>query len=92
MSDEMTRRGIGLRFALTSAVYGLVTIAISFIFPVFSLSFLPFRLLAALSCLLFLFGFPIYLMTVKVARAAFRKGNVYMQMRDLLGTFFTCCR
>jgi transposase len=28
-------------------------------------------------------------MTAQVARAAFRKGNVYMQMRDLLGTFFT---
>lgn len=28
-------------------------------------------------------------MTSKVARRAFRKGNVYMQMRDVLGTFFT---
>ena len=28
-------------------------------------------------------------MTVKVAHAAFRKGNTYMQMRDTLGTFFT---
>jgi transposase len=28
-------------------------------------------------------------LTVRIARAAFRKGNVYMQMRDLLGTFFT---
>jgi len=27
--------------------------------------------------------------TTKIARRAFRKGNVYMQMRDLLGTFFT---
>jgi transposase len=27
--------------------------------------------------------------TAKVARRAFRKGNVYMQMRDVLGTFFT---
>jgi len=32
---------------------------------------------------------PIPHLTAKVARAAFRKGNVYMQMRDLLGTFFT---
>jgi len=32
---------------------------------------------------------PIPEMTAQVARAAFRKGNVYMQMRDLLGTFFT---
>jgi transposase len=31
---------------------------------------------------------PIPEMTVRIARAAFRKGNVYMQMRDLLGTFF----
>ena len=28
-------------------------------------------------------------LTAKVARRAFRKGNVYMQMRDVLGTFFT---
>lgn len=28
-------------------------------------------------------------MTVQVAQKAFRKGNTYMQMRDLLGTFFT---
>jgi transposase len=28
-------------------------------------------------------------MTVKIARRAFRKGNVYMKMRDVLGTFFT---
>ena len=28
-------------------------------------------------------------MTMRVARKAFRQGNVYMQMRDLLGTFFT---
>src|SRR5690606_29970139 len=28
-------------------------------------------------------------LTAKVARRAFRKGNVYMQMRDALGTFFT---
>ncbi|MGJ3239811.1 MAG: hypothetical protein ACFE0Q_13960 [Anaerolineae bacterium] len=28
-------------------------------------------------------------MTAKVAQAAFRKGNTYMQMRDTLGTFFT---
>jgi hypothetical protein len=28
-------------------------------------------------------------MTAKIARRAFRKGNVYMQMRDVLGTFFT---
>jgi transposase len=28
-------------------------------------------------------------MTSQIARRAFRKGNVYMQMRDLLGTFFT---
>ena|SRR5258708_5718491 len=27
--------------------------------------------------------------TAKIARRAFRKRNVYMQMRDLLGTFFT---
>jgi len=32
---------------------------------------------------------PIPEMTVQVAQAAFRKGNVYMQMRDILGTFFT---
>jgi transposase len=32
---------------------------------------------------------PVPEMTVKVARRAFRKGNVYMQMRDTLGTFFT---
>lgn len=32
---------------------------------------------------------PIPDLTVKVARAAFRKGNPYMQMRDTLGTFFT---
>jgi transposase len=32
---------------------------------------------------------PIPEMTVQVACKAFRKGNVYMQMRDLLGTFFT---
>jgi len=28
-------------------------------------------------------------LTTKVARRAFRKGTVYMQMRDVLGTFFT---
>lgn len=28
-------------------------------------------------------------LTVKIARSVFRKGNVYMQMRDLLDTFFT---
>lgn len=28
-------------------------------------------------------------LTAKVAHRAFRKGNVYMQMRDVLGTFFT---
>ena len=28
-------------------------------------------------------------LTAKIARRAFRKGNVYMQMRDVLGTFFT---
>ncbi len=33
--------------------------------------------------------FPILELTVQVVRAAFRKGNIYMQMRDLLGTFFT---
>lgn len=27
--------------------------------------------------------------TAKIARRAFRKGNTYMQMRDVLGTFFT---
>jgi transposase len=27
--------------------------------------------------------------TAQVARAAFRKGNPYMRMRDELGTFFT---
>src|SRR5258708_36027178 len=32
---------------------------------------------------------PVPEMTVKIARRAFRKGNVYMQMRDVLGTFFT---
>ncbi|HLU11610.1 MAG TPA: IS1182 family transposase [Oceanobacillus sp.] len=32
---------------------------------------------------------PIPDLTTKVARRAFRKGNVYMQMRDVLGTFFT---
>jgi hypothetical protein len=32
---------------------------------------------------------PIPELTAKVAHRAFRKGNVYMQMRDLLGTFFT---
>jgi transposase len=32
---------------------------------------------------------PITELTAKVAHRAFRKGNVYMQMRDLLGTFFT---
>jgi transposase len=32
---------------------------------------------------------PIPGLTAKVARCAFRKGNVYMQMRDVLGTFFT---
>jgi transposase len=32
---------------------------------------------------------PIPEMTVTVAKAAFRKGNTYMQMRDTLGTFFT---
>ena len=32
---------------------------------------------------------PIPDLTAQVARSAFRKGNVYMQMRDALGTFFT---
>jgi len=32
---------------------------------------------------------PIPELTAKVARRAFRKGNVYMHMRDVLGTFFT---
>ncbi|NJO21523.1 MAG: transposase, partial [Spirulinaceae cyanobacterium RM2_2_10] len=32
---------------------------------------------------------PIPDLTAKVAQRAFRKGNVYMQMRDVLGTFFT---
>jgi len=32
---------------------------------------------------------PIPHLTAKVARRAFRKGNVYMQMRDVLGAFFT---
>jgi transposase len=32
---------------------------------------------------------PIPETTAKIARRAFRKGNVYMQMRDVLGTFFT---
>lgn len=32
---------------------------------------------------------PIPDLTAKVARRAFRKGNVYMQMRDALGAFFT---
>jgi len=32
---------------------------------------------------------PIPETTAKIARRAFRKGNIYMQMRDLLGTFFT---
>ncbi len=32
---------------------------------------------------------PIPELTAKIARRAFRKGNVYMQMRDVLGTFFT---
>ena len=32
---------------------------------------------------------PIPELTARIARRAFRKGNVYMQMRDLLGTFFT---
>jgi transposase len=32
---------------------------------------------------------PIPDQTAKVARRAFRKGNTYMQMRDILGTFFT---
>lgn len=32
---------------------------------------------------------PIPEATVQVARRAFRKGNVYMQMRDVFGTFFS---
>ena len=32
---------------------------------------------------------PIPELTTKVARRAFRKGNLYMQMRNTLGTFFT---
>jgi len=32
---------------------------------------------------------PIPDLTTKVARRAFRKGNIYMHMRDVLGTFFT---
>ena len=32
---------------------------------------------------------PVPEATAEAARAAFRKGNVYMQMRDTLGTFFT---
>ncbi len=32
---------------------------------------------------------PLPELTAKVARRAFRKGHVYMQMRDVLGTFFT---
>jgi len=32
---------------------------------------------------------PIPDLTAQIARGAFRKGNVYMQMRDVLGTFFT---
>jgi transposase len=32
---------------------------------------------------------PIPELTAKVARRAFRKGSIYMRMRDVLGTFFT---
>lgn len=32
---------------------------------------------------------PIPDLTTKVARRAFRKGNVYVHMRDVLGTFFS---
>lgn len=32
---------------------------------------------------------PVPELTAKIARRAFRKGNIYMQMPDVLGTFFT---
>jgi transposase len=32
---------------------------------------------------------PIPDLTARIARRAFRKGSVYMQMRDVLGIFFT---
>jgi transposase len=32
---------------------------------------------------------PIPETTAKIARRAFRKGNTYIHMRDVLGTFFT---
>ena len=32
---------------------------------------------------------PVPALTAKIAQAAFRKGNVYIKMRDELGTLFT---
>ena len=71
MTNKMTLRGVGPKFAALSAVYGLATVLISRYFdPLFQIGIVPYWILLMPGILLILIGVPFLIIAaLTVARA-----------------------
>ncbi|MBW2596300.1 MAG: isoprenylcysteine carboxylmethyltransferase family protein [Deltaproteobacteria bacterium] len=71
MTDKMTLRGVGPKFAALSAIYGLAAVIVSRYFdPFFQIEIVPYWILLMLGILLILIGVPFLIIAIlTVARA-----------------------
>ncbi|MBN2301081.1 MAG: isoprenylcysteine carboxylmethyltransferase family protein [Lentisphaerae bacterium] len=75
MAEEITRWGVGLRFALFSIIYGAFTIVLRLRYAtIFQMNFIPYRILATIGITLISIGIPFELIATVTIHRAFNAG------------------
>jgi len=77
MPKEMTKWGVGPKFFVYSVLYGVLIIAATiYFYPLFQISFIPYRILASVGAILILTGIPFYVTSLVSVMRAFKEGHL----------------
>jgi len=77
MTDAMTKWGVGPRFTRYFIIYGVLMYALTwYLDPIFTITFVQYRTLAAAGTVLVCLGIPFYLSSIVSVMRAFRAGEL----------------
>jgi protein-S-isoprenylcysteine O-methyltransferase Ste14 len=77
MTNQMTKWGVGPKFFLYSATYGVLMVVLGKYFgPLFSITFIPYSVLAGIGIILIILGIPFYLFSIVPVMRAFKAGQL----------------
>ena len=77
MTNKMTFWGVGPKYTLFSAVYCILTVALSKYFdPFFTIHFVSYDVLVTIATILILIGIPFYIVSLVTIKRAFVAGRL----------------